>query len=597
MNNLETQYDQAVAQAALFDTANAAYYAKQAINGRVIYAGQNALGVFNMPTIDFGSSGTVIAFGRGAMGKVPDARDSIAIGDLVMENTTITRDNIGIGSRALRNVQGTTIYYDASQQTGTRNVGIGSNTLLFTKEGYAHTAVGRNAGGCVVQGTGLTAIGYNAVAGYAPIGLTGDQENWAAFGTGSNIIYTTAVGYRSLETNTSNTSVAVGGYALNSNKRSEGNTAMGALALSSLDNITGNQGGTVTTLNISAAYSWSPTVLTITTASAHTLAVGDTAYIRLLDGTAATFSTDQAPGVVASVPNSTTFTINAPIYPATLSSAVGNAMLYSKESAAQVAQAGNNTAVGYQAGAAAVSGTRNVIIGAQAALSTAVPAAITAVGSQAFQGSTSASNSVGLGYYAAGNMSADATQVTAIGSQSMRNRIDGAPMTDAFTNIAALGAFTSVSASNQVQLGNSSTTTYVYGTVQNRSDERDKADITDTELGLDFVNKLRPVQYRWDMREDYMTYDEDGNATGLAERDGSKKRTRFHQGLIAQEVQAVVEEIGTDFGGLQDHSKSEGGLDVMSIGYDEMIAPLIKAVQELSAEIVELKAKLAAKDA
>src|SRR3546814_19982385 len=64
------------------------------------------------------------------------------------------------------------------------------------------------------------------------------------------------------------------------------------------------------------------------------------------------------------------------------------------------------------------------------------------------------------------------------------------------------------------------------------------------------------------------------------ERSGSEKRARFHHGLIAQEVAAS----GYDFGGLQDHS-IKGGDDVLSIGYDELIGPLIKAVQELSAEV------------
>ena len=47
---------------------------------------------------------------------------------------------------------------------------------------------------------------------------------------------------------------------------------------------------------------------------------------------------------------------------------------------------------------------------------------------------------------------------------------------------------------------------------------------------------------------------------------------------------------GIDFGGFQDH-KVKGGDDVLSIGYEELIAPLIKAVQELSAEVAALKAK------
>ena len=50
-----------------------------------------------------------------------------------------------------------------------------------------------------------------------------------------------------------------------------------------------------------------------------------------------------------------------------------------------------------------------------------------------------------------------------------------------------------------------------------------------------------------------------------------------------------MDDLGVDFGGYQDHSIN-GGQDVMSIGYGELIAPMIKAIQELKAEIEILKA-------
>jgi hypothetical protein len=50
-----------------------------------------------------------------------------------------------------------------------------------------------------------------------------------------------------------------------------------------------------------------------------------------------------------------------------------------------------------------------------------------------------------------------------------------------------------------------------------------------------------------------------------------------------------MDAMGVDFGGYQDH-KINGGEDVLSIGYDEMIAPLVKAIQELKAEFDAYKA-------
>lgn len=181
---------------------------------------------------------------------------------------------------------------------------------------------------------------------------------------------------------------------------------------------------------------------------------------------------------------------------------------------------------------------------------------------------------------------------SAFGVSALGLKQDTSPNTD-LDNCTGLGNQSRASASNQVQLGNSSTTTFAYGAVQDRSDARDKADIADSPLGLDFVNKLRPVSFRWDMRDDYTGVNDKGETVRI-EKDGSKKRSRLHYGVIAQELKAVMDEVGVDFGGYQDHSKSEGGCDVLSVGYTEFIGPLIKAVQELSSQVEDLKLKLKA---
>jgi hypothetical protein len=164
-----------------------------------------------------------------------------------------------------------------------------------------------------------------------------------------------------------------------------------------------------------------------------------------------------------------------------------------------------------------------------------------------------------------------------------------------------LGETATVTGNQQIQLGASGTTTYAYGAVQDRSDERDKADIRDTQLGLNFIMALRPRDFRWDMREDYRppkpskdASEQEWNAwheacklANLA-HDGTHKRTRYHHGLIAQEVKQTMDSFGLDFGGYQDHT-IKGGDAVLSIGYEELVAPLIKAIQELKAEFDEYK--------
>jgi len=291
-----------------------------------------------------------------------------------------------------------------------------------------------------------------------------------------------------------------------------------------------------------------------------------------------------------------------------------------------------NTAMGHSAGLGVTSGISNVIIGHTAGtgittgsqntvIGRASGAALATTNNNTFVGWTAGGNTVGDigagntaigGAALSGTTSTSAANNTAIGYSAFIN-------VTTYSNCAGLGYLTDVTGSNQVQLGNSSTTTYAYGAVQNRSDIRDKADVRDTQLGLNFINALRPVDYKWDMRDDYKPPmpkipqdpedpEDPEYKTALAEyeiakaawveacdlsnitHDGSKKRSRFHHGLIAQEVKAVVDAQGIDFGGYQDH-KIKGGQDVMSIGYEELIAPLIKAVQELTARVKELEAK------
>jgi len=59
---------------------------------------------------------------------------------------------------------------------------------------------------------------------------------------------------------------------------------------------------------------------------------------------------------------------------------------------------------------------------------------------------------------------------------------------------------------------------------------------------------------------------------------------------LHKKVKAACDAAGVDFGGYQDH-KIKGGMDVLTIGYEELIGPLIKAVQQLSAEVAALKNK------
>lgn len=231
--------------------------------------------------------------------------------------------------------------------------------------------------------------------------------------------------------------------------------------------------------------------------------------------------------------------------------------------------------------------TRSVIIGANSGPKTSGGTS----SSDVFVGA-SAGKGVGKG---------NSVNCTAIGTGAMSEFDSFDSETNKIQNSIALGAWSKVTGSNQCQLGTSGVTTYAYGSVQNRSDERDKADIRDTVLGLEFIKALRPVDFRWDYRDDYVEVEDTGevDADGAPlplkvvryEKDGSRKRKRFHHGLIAQEVKSVMDDLGVDFGGYQDH-KINGGADVLTIGYAELVAPLIKAVQELAKKNENLEMRI-----
>lgn len=142
------------------------------------------------------------------------------------------------------------------------------------------------------------------------------------------------------------------------------------------------------------------------------------------------------------------------------------------------------------------------------------------------------------------------------------------------------------------------------GTIQT-SDKRAKTDVQPASLGLNFINTLKPVSYKWVegenkvIRQVYL--DKDGNeipeghpipddATPGRIITESIPGTRTHWGLIAQEVKEAVDAAGVDFGGwiLTDKDNPDSQ---QALRYDQFIAPLIKAVQELSNRVAKLEAK------
>ena len=111
------------------------------------------------------------------------------------------------------------------------------------------------------------------------------------------------------------------------------------------------------------------------------------------------------------------------------------------------------------------------------------------------------------------------------------------------------------------------------GTIQT-SDQNEKNTITNSDLGLDFINKLSPKSYKFN------------------------GKTRTHYGLIAQDVETVLSDISkstTDFAGFikDDISEEQDGSELRyGLRYTEFVSPLVKAIQEQQNIIEDLKARI-----
>ena len=178
-------------------------------------------------------------------------------------------------------------------------------------------------------------------------------------------------------------------------------------------------------------------------------------------------------------------------------------------------------------------------------------------------------NIVAIGYNAylnggAGTSDSDAN-VTCVGTQAGNNLTSG-------TNVTCIGydsEASSATATNEVTLGDSSVATLRCNTqtISSLSDERDKKDIEDIDIGLDFINDLRPVNFTWDRR------------------DGSMHEIKS-QGFIAQEVDEVQQKYNCeDY--LQAVMKENP--EKLEMSYGKLVPALVKAIQELTDRVEELE--------
>jgi len=400
--------------------------------------------------------------------------------------------------------------------TGQNNVMIGNLTGDATDGSSLNVFIGSGAvGASDATQNGTVAVGYNSLHA-----LTSGPEN-------------VAIGYQSAD------AVTTGGY----------NTAVGHGTLSAL---VGGNFNTALGRNALASAGNNET---------SNIAIGVNAMLNCDEGTGSGNQIDQnvAIGVDCLVGADFGGTGSRVL---TNNIAIGGDALNSTGTNSQ-----NGTiAIGFSSLTALTSGGGNTAIGFEALKTLSTGTTCTAVGFEALELATGSTNTA-VGYEA-GNVISTGIENVIIGGFSN-------PSANNATNEIVVGSGTTGQGSNAVTLGNSSITAvymaqdgdavmYADGTI-NTSDKRLKENISDSDLGLAFVNALRPVSYNLKSK---------------------KHSAKLKYGIIAQEVQEVLKESGNeDFAGITEKGEYLGA------DYVQFIAPLIKAVQELSAKVTELENK------
>jgi hypothetical protein len=238
---------------------------------------------------------------------------------------------------------------------------------------------------------------------------------------------------------------------------------------------------------------------------------------------------------------------------------------------------GSNTAVGYQALYGSTTGgnrSQNVAVGVNSMQNIDSGQWNTCVGTSTGGSISTGSNNTMVGWRAGFGLSG--------------------PATTTGTNVMCLGydaVATTATISNQITLGNNQITTLrcQVTSITALSDRRDKKDIENVPVGLDFINALRPVKFVWDTRP---VLDEEGNE--FLDDNGDIVINGKHDikeiGFIAQELLEVEESFG-----VKEWTQIvlDDNPDKLEAAPAKLLPIMVKAIQELSAKIESLEAQLA----
>ena len=238
------------------------------------------------------------------------------------------------------------------------------------------------------------------------------------------------------------------------------------------------------------------------------------------------------------------------------------------EAGQQFTTSDNNTFVGAESGKGAGTGSDNTGVGYQTLDGLSSGFDNTAIGNSALGAVGSGDDNVGVGDNAGTGITLS-NQNTVVGSSAGTTSIGG----DNNTLLGYNAEPSSTSVSDEITLGDALVTNLRCNdtSISSLSDERDKTNIQDIQYGLSFINDLRPVSFTWNRRDGTM---------------GDRKQL----GFIAQELADVeLDHASADY----THLVSWENPARLEADPMKTYPILVKAIQELSAEITALKARVA----
>jgi len=275
----------------------------------------------------------------------------------------------------------------------------------------------------------------------------------------------------------------------------------------------------------------------------------------------------------------------------TYNTAIGSSALRSNGSNVTTPGA-YNTAIGSSALYFNTSGTNNTATGVCALFQNTTGLGNTAVGNNALNPNTTGTFNTAIGF--------SALYSNTIGSWNTAIGYNADVGANCMTNATAIGYGAIVSGSNQVRIGNSTVSSIGgYANWSNISDGRAKKNIQADVPGLDFINQLQPVTYNLDLdamdnllgidkaKKEKLEKDMPQDLKDKSEKAKKDKEAQVQTGFVAQDVEKTAKSIGYNFSGVNVDEKG-----IYSLSYAEFVVPLVKAVQELSAQNEQLQRQI-----